>query len=239
MTSTARPTLIGLTGKMGAGKDEVYSRLRFVFGEHIYRRASFADPLKKSVAALFDVSPEVLDAWKNEPQMRVSVLDLKGNGRDLGRSFSVREILQRYGTEAHREIFGEDFWVEVAMQELDRQRGKDAMMRVGPYTYVFTDVRFENEARAIEAAGGVIVRVLGINDDTGDHASEAGVPDSFIDFEIDNTFRPDRDPELLMQAMDNGSDEIVKEAQGAARAHLDDEIAKLHAALSEAPVISS
>ena len=232
MTETKRIQLIGLTGKMGAGKDEVFKRLQTVFGEHLYRRASFADPLKDSVAALFDVNRDVLDAWKNEPNMRVSVLDLKGNGRDLGRSFSVREILQRYGTEAHREIFGEDFWVDVAMRELEKQRGKDAMLRVGPYTYVFTDVRFENEARAIENAGGRLVRVRGVDDDTGDHASEAGVPDSFIDYEIDNTFRPDRDPDLLMQAMEDGSDAVVAEAQGAARAHLDDEIAKLHAELS-------
>lgn len=232
MSEKKRIQLIGLTGKMGSGKDEVFKRLQFVFGEHLYRRASFADPLKKSVAALFNVNVDVLDAWKNEPNMRVSVLDLKGNGRDLGRSFSVREILQRYGTEAHREVFGEDFWVDVALRELEKQRGKDAMLRVGPYTYVFTDVRFENEARAIEAAGGWVVRVKGANEDTGDHASEVGVPDNFVDWEIDNTFRPDRDDDLLREAHEAGSDELVREAQGAARAHLDDEIAKLHAELS-------
>lgn len=224
-----RVTLIGLTGKMGAGKDEVFKRLQLLYGEHLYRRASFADPLKKSAAALFGVSAEVLDAWKNEPTLRVTVLDVKGAGRDLGRSFSVREILQRYGTEAHRDVFGEDFWVDVAMNDLEKQRGKDAMLRVGPYTYVFTDVRFENEARAIERAGGMIVRVNGVDEDTGDHASEAGLPDNFVDFELDNSFRPDRNEELLMAAFEQGSNELVAAAQAEARAHLDDEVARLHA----------
>jgi hypothetical protein len=57
-------------------------------------------------------------------------------------------MLQRYGTEAHRDVFGEDFWVTQAMN------GLAVTSRI-----VFTDVRFPNEAAAIDRKGGHVIRL--------------------------------------------------------------------------------
>jgi hypothetical protein len=99
----------------------------------------------------------------------------------------VRTYLQRYGTEAHRDIFGCDFWVDQGMR-----RAQEVRAASNPCTIpVFTDVRFENEALTIKGMGGEIWHVRGLDEDTGLHASEAPLPVSLIDRHIDNTARED------------------------------------------------
>ena len=63
----------------------------------------------------------------------------------------LRRLLQRMGTEVGRELFGQDFWVELAMRKLD-----------GPT--VFTDCRFPNEYWALAAAGFTFVRITADTD---------------------------------------------------------------------------
>lgn len=230
------PTIIGFTGKMGSGKDTALARLQHLFGEATYRKASFAEPLKRSAAALFGVEVEMLEAWKNEPSIRVSVLDLRGAGRDLGRSLSVRELLQRYGTEAHRDVFGEDFWVQAAMHQISLRKRQDAMLRIGPSIDVFTDVRFENEARAIVELGGLIYEIEGpplpdrpdgVAEREATHASESGIPRELIHDTIDNSSRPS------FEVMAEGDPDKAKMALASSLATLDDEVARVHAELSE------
>jgi hypothetical protein len=64
------------------------------------------------------------------------------------RAPGVRVLLQRFGTDVGRELFGEDFWVEQAFRGL------------GDEDVVFTDVRFLNEAEAIRERGGVVWQVV-------------------------------------------------------------------------------
>lgn len=232
----SNPGIIGLTGKMGSGKDTVLMRLQHLFGEANYRKASYAQTLKESTAALFNVTTEMLEAWKNEPSIRVAVLDTRGAGRDLGRSFSIREILQRNGTEAHRQIegFGQDIWVEAAMRQVAAKKMADPDGRT---VDVFTDVRFENEARAIVELGGLIYEVEGPEADAdgldgvaareANHASEHGIPRDLIHGTIVNTTRPS------FEVMAEGDPAKAKMALGASLASLDDEVARVHAELLE------
>ena len=55
--------ILGLNGLKGSGKDTVGAHL---IKEHGFERRSFADPLKKSVAALLDIPYHEIDKWKNE-----------------------------------------------------------------------------------------------------------------------------------------------------------------------------
>jgi len=225
--------IIGFTGKMGSGKDTVLARMQHLFGEANYRKASFAEALKESAAALFNVDLDILEAWKNEPTIRVAILDLRGAGRDLGRSFSIREILQRYGTEAHRYIpgFGPDVWVQAAMREVAQRKLAD---KDGRTVDVFTDVRFENEARAIVELGGIVYEVEGpapidspdgVAEREAAHASEGGISRELIHGTIINTQRPDY----------TGADDPVsaKAALESTMQFVDDEAARIHAELLE------
>lgn len=173
--------LIGLHGPKQAGKDTIYERARHIMADVLpVERMSFADLLYESAAAALGVGEVTLRCLKNDDDAKVAVL---GNG-GLYAEQTVREYLQRYGTEAHRNIFGADFWVE-NVKSLERHGGRLVMV---------TDVRFENEARAVARAGGLVVRVVGPRDveNTGDgHASEAGLPDHLIDLWLHNTKRDD------------------------------------------------
>jgi hypothetical protein len=84
------------------------------------------------------------------------------------RAPGVRVLLQRFGSDVGREMFGEGFWVEQAFRGL------------GDEDVVFTDVRFPNEAEAIRGRGGVVWNVVrpGVGVANG-HVSECAL-DGFV-----------------------------------------------------------
>ena len=61
---------------------------------------------------------------------------------------SVRELLQKIGTDALRDNLHQDVWVNALMVDYN-----DTL------NWVITDTRFPNEAEAIKKAGGIIIRI--------------------------------------------------------------------------------
>lgn len=172
--------IIGLTGYQRAGKDTVASIIEALVPFTEIR--SFAGPLKASAAALLGVTVDQLDEWKVDPMVGLHLIDAKGgleapNGVERP-AMTIREYLQRYGTEAHRDVFGRDFWVDMSLP-ID-----------GDYEsshFVFTDLRFPNEAQRVRELGGVVWLI----DRPGHgpreaHASEAPLPLSVVDRVIRN-----------------------------------------------------
>jgi len=170
--------ILGLHGRIGAGKNACAARLLEL--GHDVVEVSFARKLKESAAALLDCTVEDLERWKNEPHRVVTVaLLVDGLGPIPGPTQTVRSFLQRYGTEAHRDVFGPDFWLDAALP-LDRDYTEKL--------YVVTDVRFPNEADRVRVLGGIMVEVVGPPTDTGSHVSERPLP---CDYAILNTIRDD------------------------------------------------
>lgn len=172
--------MIGLNGLKGSGKDTVGAYLVEQYG---FVRYSFADMLKESAAALFGIEPALWDELKNEETTKVI---LKRGNKNLDAQ-TARSFLQRYGTEAHRDIFGEDFWVDAVMEKIDEAYGGYRVIRgqrvpQRDFGIVFTDARFPNELKAIRSVGGKNIRIIRPGSDAGDtHASEAEAPDDLID----------------------------------------------------------
>jgi hypothetical protein len=166
---------------MGAGKSECARRLA-LYSLIPVVEVAFAAKLKESAAALLDCTVEDLERWKNDSAAIVRV----GNSRkEIPLSQTVRSLLQRYGTEAHRDVFGRDFWLDAALPwgGIDgRDRHYDDAL------YVVTDVRFANEAQRVRDLGGMVVLVVGPNDDTGSHVSEQPIP---CDYTLNNLVRTD------------------------------------------------
>lgn len=189
--------LIGLHGKKQAGKDTVHQRIEKLLGPGsktgaTVERVSFADKLYASAAAALGIDVDFLRRWKSDPGVGVAVVSLHDEFHELApegisllgpEPLTIREYLQRYGTEAHRNIFADNFWVDnVNLRDHDRK------------IVVVTDVRFRNEAQAVLDAGGSIVHVLGPDDveNAGDgHASEEVLPAALIDHVIHNAVRYD------------------------------------------------
>jgi hypothetical protein len=177
--------LIGLNGSKGSGKDTVGQYLVEDYG---FTRISFADKLKKSAAELFNIPVEKWDEWKNDDRAIVSIKAEWWDSADRSpdpalvagfkTSMSVRYFLQRYGTESHRNVFGDDFWVDALFRDYDPTDGGN---------YVVTDARFPNELRRIKELNGYNLNINRRRDVSEDsHISEAPPPAIYIDSWIDN-----------------------------------------------------
>ena len=131
--------IIGLSGYARSGKNTVAD----ILGEQ-YRQVSFAEPMRE---ILLIQNPIIgLDTG-----MEVTVVEAVGRlGWDGAKSTypEVRRHLQVLGTEVGREMFGQDFWVHMAIKGI---KPTDNV--------VFTDVRFMNEVIAIKNMGGEVWRI--------------------------------------------------------------------------------
>lgn len=171
--------IIGLNGRMQSGKDTTARILAETFSN--IERAAFADKLKDSAAASLGITREALDALKLREDLLMEFTD---QGFDTGfepfefEPFNIRTYLQRYGTEAHRDIFGDDFWVE---QVLDKPVTDGKIL-------VVTDMRFPNEIAGVLDRGGIAVKIRREEADSKPitHPSEQTLPDEQFDYFLDN-----------------------------------------------------
>lgn len=170
--------IIGITGLAGSGKDTCADALVERRG---FCKISLAAPLKRVCEYVFGWDQERL----NGPSERRNEPDPAWGG------LTARYALQQLGTDWGRRMHP-DVWVRRCL--------RDARLRLEPEEgdprgafpgVVIPDVRFENEAVAIRAAGGKIVRIVrpgaGLTGDAAAHSSEAGVPDELVDARILNT----------------------------------------------------
>lgn len=133
--------VVGVSGKAGSGKDALYTE---VFRPAGWRKWSFAHTMK-AMGMGHGLSLRDLVQVKPPP---------------------VREWLQRYGTEQHRQAVHEDFWLratEYWLYVLSRDFGVDRV--------VFTDVRFPNEAAWVKRQNGMLVRLEGRGGLAGERAA--------------------------------------------------------------------
>jgi hypothetical protein len=157
--------LIGITGKARAGKDTLAQAL----AKYGYKPVAFADTLKQ-VAAL--ISGEPLNHFYDDV-LKEEISPTFGMTR--------RRALQIIGTEHMRTSFGPMIWVTPLLRRLE----------ASGFAHCITDVRFDSEAEAIRQRGGVVIRVVrpdnvGLSGDAATHASEQGVAEELVDFEVVN-----------------------------------------------------
>jgi hypothetical protein len=95
---------------------------------------------------------------------------------------SVRDFLQKLGTDALRTGLHPNVWVNALMADYknDDETGKLP-------NWIITDVRFPNEAQAIKDKGGIIIRINrpGV-EPINDHSSEVGLDRWKFDYTITN-----------------------------------------------------
>jgi hypothetical protein len=139
---------IGLVGYKGAGKNLAAELIRKELPS--YHVAAFADPLREVCQCIFGLS-----------EAELHDRELKEEKLDRYPFQSPREIMQRLGTESIRTYWPEA-WIEAWKRRTE-----------GCPNTITTDVRFNNEADAIRARGGFLIRIVreGCHGDL--HPSEA------------------------------------------------------------------
>ncbi len=189
------PKLIGISGKIGSGKDTFAELIKIIVSnpyfsnetvEHYLRTPNpnvqktewsvrkFAGKLKE-VASLLTGIP----VYKFEDQeFKKTFLDSEWNtwypNQDRSEPMTVREFLQKLGTDAMRDGLHTNTWVNATFANFNYYS-----------KWLITDVRFPNEAAAIIEKGGLLIRI-NRNSDTGDHPSETSLDNYPFEIVIDN-----------------------------------------------------
>lgn len=181
--------IIGISGYIGSGKDTIADIIR----EHDPRWevVKFADKLKEVAAIILGVPrhnfedrdyklselPDEWNVWDKRPTSGGHDVEPFYNNDPVMRRMTVREFLQKLGTDAIRNGLHEDTWVNATMAGYDSKRT--------PPNWIITDVRFPNEFDAIKKRGGIMVRVFrqGM---TSSHISETALDTYEHDIYISN-----------------------------------------------------
>ncbi len=168
------PLIIGFSGVAGSGKDEAAAVALSILESAgaAVTQYSFAYPLKGICNFVFDMTEE-----------EMTDRDLKEQEGRFTYGMTNRKIMQLVGTEAFRQVFDENIWIDVAERNITKS-GSDIV--------IISDVRFENEAKWVKENG-----FLFDIDPTGregfeviegsGHASEAGyetVPSKVIENDV-------------------------------------------------------
>jgi hypothetical protein len=176
----AKPSIIALSGPAGSGKS---TAAEYLARHHGFARTRFAAPLKAMMGAFYSslgFTASDIEARIEGQLKEIECPHLCGK--------TPRFAMQRLGTEFGREILGASFWVdawrETAARVLD-EGGK----------IVVEDCRFDDEAIAVRAFGGIVIGLKGRGGIAGGHKSEAGV-------DADVTLWNDGPPEILHARLD-------------------------------------
>lgn len=154
--------LIGISGKIGAGKDTVgiiIRQLGFTNNGGTWENMKFAGKLKIIASLLTGIPIEKFE----DQEFKKTILGsewgkpTKQNPLNAIEPFkdttfvemmSVRDLLQKLGTEAMRNGLHENVWVNALFADYTEDK-----------QWVITDVRFPNEFKAIKDKGGIVIRV--------------------------------------------------------------------------------
>jgi hypothetical protein len=153
--------IIGLSGYARSGKDEV---AKILVEEHGFTRFAFADKIRQLLLAI--------DPTVGTIKLSTVVAEY---GWDIAKSKpEIRELLQHTGVAA-RNLIDEHIWVNACMRQMNDMDEK----------CVITDVRFENEVKAIKDMEGQIwlVRrpgVEAVNNHISEHALDGFKHDKIL-----------------------------------------------------------
>ena len=160
--------LIGITGQKFSGKSTVAKMLSEMLG---YKVVSFADKLKDVTCVLSGCTREQLEDY-----------DFKENELvpDYLRPYCLnaekptfRAFLQYFGSEVMRGV-NDNIWIDCTLSNC----GKDA---------IISDCRFPNEAKAVKARGGIVIKVVRPDVKASDsHQSETMIDEIVPDYTLYN-----------------------------------------------------
>ena len=177
--------IIGISGYSGSGKDLVGTIIQEI-SLNKWHVKKWAGKLKTIASILTGIPVENFEdqefkktllgpEWgtvKDIPLNSVPVFaDIQFNSL-----MTVRDFLQKLGTEAIRDSLHENTWVNATMVDYTAESN-----------WIITDTRFPNEAEAIKKAGGIVIRINrpGVQP-INPHPSETSLDDWSFDAVINN-----------------------------------------------------
>lgn len=168
------PLLIGIGGRLASGKDTIADRLVDKYG---FRKHWMSEALNDAMLKLNPVIGVDFDGYK----VRYSRQVIEAGYTEAKNHPEVRRLLQVFGTEIGRKMFGENTWADLVARKIDDSRFIDHV------PVVVTGIRFRNELTMIKARGGLTVWVERPDlENTSAHESETTLTGASFDFKVVN-----------------------------------------------------
>jgi hypothetical protein len=203
--------IIGISGKIGSGKDtvgEIIQKLCLTNEAPNFEIKKFAGKLKAVGSLLTGIPIEMFEDQEFKKTDLPSEWVYIENGY-AARNMTVRDFLQKLGTEAMRDNLHTNVWINALFSDYKAiERIPEKRMSIMP-NWIITDMRFPNEMEAVVNRNGITIRVnrtpfrttetelgklsvvnqpevdklLGIQE----HPSEAALDDAEFDYTINNS----------------------------------------------------
>jgi len=191
--------IIGISGRIASGKNtvgDIIEKLCLTNNGPKFEQKSFAGKLKQIASLLTGIPVEDFEdqefkksylgaEWgtvESNPLNAVPVFEDVA----FNHLMSVRELLQKLGTEAIRDGLHPNAWVNALMCEYKRPK----MSEYNPSNWIITDVRFPNELEAVEDVKGLTLKVVRPVEKSKTparlHPSETSLDKAEFDYEIIN-----------------------------------------------------
>jgi hypothetical protein len=163
--------IIAFSGLKGSGKD---TAAKVLIEEYGFTKVAFADALREALLVLDPLIEELRTEHSPQGQFFTSyvTMPLSDVIKDIGWDHAkntipeVRRLLQVFGTEVGRMLFGENVWVDLLTKRFPDISDPDVR-------YVITDCRFDNEVEFVRRNLGSLVWVDRPGLQSDGHASES------------------------------------------------------------------
>jgi len=192
--------IIALNGYSGSGKDSVAAIIQYLMCDNVgtlevediikyykthkwwlenqseWEIKKFAGKLKTIASLLTGIPVDMFEDQKFKKK------ELPPEWSRHGLPMTVREFLQRLGTNAIRDKLCDNAWLNALMVDyIPKNESNDYP------NWIITDCRFPNEAYAVKSKNGVIIRIdrPGLKP-TNDHSSETSLDHWNFDYKIMN-----------------------------------------------------
>ena len=174
--------IIALNGYAGSGKDEIGKIIQYL------KTPTYVDYDKYRYIHNFYKTDWEIKKWAGKLKQIASLLtyieitkfeDQEFKKSTLGSEWddmTIREFLQKLGTDGLRNGLHPNVWVNALMSEYNKKS-----------KWIITDTRFPNEAQAVKDKGGIMIRVNrnGVKP-ANSHPSEVGLDNWDFDHIIEN-----------------------------------------------------
>ena len=225
--------IIGINGKIGSGKDTIGEIIQFLTNKDPHTKVTtflkglswswgsdfeikkFAGKLKTIASIITGIPVEKFEdqefkkvilgeEWATVKPNPLNAIPVFENVQ-FNALMSVRELLQKLGTEAMRDGLHTNVWVNALFADytkriiyypLTEEQIEYNNKQTGPVpsvnekldypNWIITDMRFENELEAVVNKGGITIKVVRPGTVVGNHPSEVALDGFIMHYEIIN-----------------------------------------------------
>jgi hypothetical protein len=173
-----------INGLMGSGKDFTANELKNKLEKNgkTVEVLAFAEPMKFILSTIFDITIDELNYYKNNSK-EVKLSTIVGS-HDVVNNTDFRKLIQRFGSEGMKPVFGIDVWANLVYQKITSSNSD---------VIIISDFRFNNEFNYLKNMNYKnlynikTIRIIGSDDSSLNTHDSEKIPNIDFDVIIDNS----------------------------------------------------